>query len=122
MKSPRIVQLAMFAMVVFRRRRDGIGRCQLLIHHDRCPRSLGHPSLRDQQQRPDRGILFDSSRGHGFLDTGGIFTTIDVPGATSTSAFGINDSGQIVGSFYDGTTTHGFLATPVPEPSSLPRS
>jgi uncharacterized membrane protein len=37
------------------------------------------------------------------------FTTIDVPGATSTSAIGINDSGQIVGGFYDATGNHGFF-------------
>ena len=35
---------------------------------------------------------------HGFLDTGGNFTQIDVPGATSTFANGINGAGQIVGS------------------------
>ena len=52
----------------------------------------------------------------GFLDTGGRFTQIDVPGAASgfppgatfTGAFGINDAGQIVGSFT--TSGHGFLA------------
>jgi uncharacterized membrane protein len=37
------------------------------------------------------------------------FTTIDVPGATSTSAYGINDSGQIVGSYNN--NSHGFLDT-----------
>src|SRR5215470_4737854 len=37
------------------------------------------------------------------------FTPIDVPGATGTQAFGINPSGQIVGSYGDGTGTHGFL-------------
>ena len=37
------------------------------------------------------------------------FTTIDVPGATSTSAYGINDAGQIVGSFNNATGSHGFL-------------
>ena len=45
------------------------------------------------------------------------FTTIDVPGQ-STRAWGINDSGQIVGYFDDTTGEHGFLATPVPEPPS----
>src|SRR5262249_5110766 len=39
------------------------------------------------------------------------FTTIDVPGAVSTSASGINDAGQIVGSFSDATRTHGLLKT-----------
>src|SRR3954467_2672289 len=52
------------------------------------------------------------------------FTQIDVPGVfSSTQALGINDAGQIVGHFNDGTFTHGFLATPtaepVPEPSTF---
>jgi probable HAF family extracellular repeat protein len=37
----------------------------------------------------------------GFLLDDGIFTTIDVPGATFTQAFGINELGQIVGSYVD---------------------
>jgi hypothetical protein len=44
--------------------------------------------------------------GTAFADTIYSFTTIDVPGATQTEAFGINDSGQIVGS-------PNFLATPI---------
>src|SRR5215471_7390242 len=43
------------------------------------------------------------------------FTTFNAPGATGfgTNAFGINNSGQIVGLFYDAgnTATHGFLDT-----------
>jgi PEP-CTERM motif len=43
-----------------------------------------------------------------------------VPGAVSTVALGINDSGQIVGEYYDSFDhAHGFLATPVPEPATL---
>lgn len=46
----------------------------------------------------------------GFLDVGGIFTTIDDPLAThGTFARGINDAGQIVGYYYDATGSHGFL-------------
>jgi probable HAF family extracellular repeat protein len=38
------------------------------------------------------------------------FTTIDVPGATNTEAYGINTADQIVGIFYDATgRLHGFL-------------
>ncbi len=49
-----------------------------------------------------------------------VFTPLDVPGATDTIAFGINDAGQIVGFFSDATGRHGFLATaPVPEPGML---
>ena len=51
-----------------------------------------------------------------------IFTTIDVPGSTGTAAFGINASGQIVGSYSSAGVLHGFLlsggrATP---PSTCP--
>lgn len=39
------------------------------------------------------------------------FTTLDVPGAVSTSSYGINDVGQIVGSYKTSgdSTSHGFL-------------
>jgi probable HAF family extracellular repeat protein len=37
------------------------------------------------------------------------FTTFAVPDATFTFAYGINDTGQIVGRFGDGTGNHGFL-------------
>jgi len=47
---------------------------------------------------------------HGFLYSGGTFTTLDVPGSLLTQAFGINDSGEIVGRFVDGTV--------VPEPAT----
>jgi probable HAF family extracellular repeat protein len=45
-----------------------------------------------------------------FADAVYSFTTIDVPGATDTSAWGINDSGQIVG-YHIGVDglDHGFL-------------
>jgi probable HAF family extracellular repeat protein len=38
------------------------------------------------------------------------FTTIDVPGASQTDAFGVNKAGQIVGFYEDASfTLHGFL-------------
>jgi uncharacterized membrane protein len=37
------------------------------------------------------------------------FTSIDLPGATFTSATGINNGGQIVGNYEDVTGSHGFL-------------
>ncbi|HLJ00226.1 MAG TPA: type I secretion C-terminal target domain-containing protein [Bradyrhizobium sp.] len=62
------------------------------------------------------GTFADGNGQHGFLDKGGVFTTIDVPGAASgtTQAFGINDAGQIVGIFQDSASnnTHGFVDTP----------
>ena len=37
------------------------------------------------------------------------FTTIDVPGASFTQAYGITPSDQIVGFYSDGIEVHGFL-------------
>lgn len=47
---------------------------------------------------------------NGFLDVRGVFTTIDVPGSSLTYAYGINNSGSIVG-HYDTSPSHpsGFL-------------
>lgn len=55
------------------------------------------------------GCLCDS---HGFLLSGGTFTTIDVPGFADSYAYGINNSGQIIGATQPGFGTggiHGFL-------------
>lgn len=59
---------------------------------------------------------------HGFLNTNGIFTTIDVPGAISTTVRDINNAGLFVCSFTDAAgRTHGYVDPPseVPEPTSL---
>lgn len=66
------------------------------------------------------GDFIDATGQHGFLKDGATFTTIDVPGATSTVAHGVNDAGQIVGQFLlsDPLHPHGFVATPVPEPAT----
>ncbi len=46
----------------------------------------------------------------GFLLNNSTFTTIVVPTATSgTTAFGLNDSGEIVGWYGQGAATHGFI-------------
>lgn len=50
---------------------------------------------------------------HGYLLSGGAYTTIDPPGALFTMAFGINSSDEIVGVYEDATGTfHGFMRTP----------
>ena len=54
-------------------------------------------------------IVGDFDDSHGFVYSGGSFTTIDVPGATRTVAAGINDAGQVVGNFYDSAGSHGFV-------------
>jgi probable HAF family extracellular repeat protein len=56
----------------------------------------------------------------GFLYKNGEYTTIQVPGALSTRATSINNSGVIVGYFSDGAVTKGFIATPVTIPISIP--
>jgi probable HAF family extracellular repeat protein len=48
---------------------------------------------------------------HGFVLSKGIYTTLDFPGASDSVAFGLNDQGQIVGTYNGGTG--GFIATPV---------
>ena len=49
---------------------------------------------------------------HGFLYNADGFTTIDVPGAPGTAAFGINAPGTIVGSYVDAHgAAHGFMVT-----------
>jgi probable HAF family extracellular repeat protein len=61
------------------------------------------------------GSYFTATGGHGFLDSNGVFSSINVPflGAYGTYAYGINDSGQIVGLFTTNTSTplNGFLDT-----------
>src|SRR5689334_16397319 len=50
-----------------------------------------------------------TAKNQGFVDTGGTFRTLDIPGASSTIAAGINNTGQIVGWFDDSKGQHGFL-------------
>jgi YVTN family beta-propeller protein len=51
----------------------------------------------------------DGGATHGFLLSGGVFTSIDPPGSTYTQATGINNNGQIVGDFVDANRlSHGF--------------
>jgi probable HAF family extracellular repeat protein len=46
----------------------------------------------------------------GFIDTNGVFTTLNYPGAQDTSAFAINNSGAVVGDYIiNNTGPHAFL-------------
>src|SRR5437868_2333462 len=58
------------------------------------------------------GFYVTNNIAHGFLLSGGGFTTIDVPGFLNTEAYGINSAGQIVGSYFTPQSMpnyHGFL-------------
>jgi uncharacterized membrane protein len=61
------------------------------------------------------GVSASGGYKHGFLDTNGVFTTIDDPNAGPggyTNASGINDWGQVVGMYCDSAgACHGFLDT-----------
>ena len=59
------------------------------------------------------GYYIDSSgTSHGFLYSGGTYTTIDDALGGSTELLGINNAGQVVGYYNDSSSTaHGFLAT-----------
>jgi uncharacterized membrane protein len=56
-----------------------------------------------------------STQCHGFLWETGEFHSLDVPGASSTVALGINNASQIVGRFIDSSgIEHGFIAVRCP--------
>ena len=75
--------------------------------------------LNDKGQIVGRYLDQTGSRDHGFLYMNGTFTTLDVPGSSDTEATGINNLGQIVGTYYlpGSVTAAVFVATPTPEPS-----
>lgn len=51
-----------------------------------------------------------STGSHGFLLQGGVFTPVNFPLATSTTAWGISDTGEIAGFYNDAAgNTHGFI-------------
>ena len=56
------------------------------------------------------GYYEDSSgQEHGFIDTAGHFTPLTDPGAYWTEATGINNNGEVVGSFANSTGAYGFI-------------
>lgn len=62
---------------------------------------------------------FGGSKDYLFVDTGGVFTTFGGLSGTGDLS-GINDQGEIVGSYnpFGTTSVLGFLGTPTPEPAS----
>ena len=57
------------------------------------------------------GVCDNGSGSHGFLNSNGSFTYFDFPGGFNTVLFGINDNGQMVGTYTDAPSgnTHGFI-------------
>ncbi len=63
----------------------------------------------------DLGWIVGTGSAGAFVDVGGSFSTLAVPGARSTTPLGINHQGKVVG-LYFGTADglqHGFIATPI---------
>jgi hypothetical protein len=59
------------------------------------------------------GVYCVAEACHGFTLDNGHFIIVDVPGATLTDIFAINDHGQLVGRYLDAQgSSHGFVATP----------
>lgn len=59
------------------------------------------------------GFLSTSGNYHGFLLSGGAYTTVDFPSAALTTAFGLDSFDDIVGAYIDsGGRIHGYLRTP----------
>jgi uncharacterized membrane protein len=56
------------------------------------------------------GFNLTGTTSEGFLDRGGVFTFLNVPGSTFTQALGLNNTGLVDGFFVDAAgNTHGFI-------------
>lgn len=55
------------------------------------------------------GVYNQFNRFNGFVERGGLYTTIFVPGSSSTLPGGINNIGDVVGNYNDNTGGHGFF-------------
>jgi probable HAF family extracellular repeat protein len=110
MESPRIVQLALFAMVVFGGVETAFADVIYSFTTIDAPGATGGTQASGINNSGQIVGIFEDATGiHGFVDTGGSFTTIDVVllGTPVIFPFGINDSSQIVGRFDDGRGIHG---------------
>jgi probable HAF family extracellular repeat protein len=59
------------------------------------------------------GLYVNAAGEHGYLMSGGAFSTLDDPLAAGvTDAYGINNTGQIVGYYHNASGGHGFLFNP----------
>ncbi|MBV8845636.1 MAG: hypothetical protein JO307_22755 [Bryobacterales bacterium] len=115
MKSSRMVQLAIFAMVVFCGTETAFANPIYSFTTIDVPGASETfaGGINNSGQIVGSFNVFGTLMTHGFLDINGSFTTIDFPGATgATNAYGINNTGQIVGVFSGtGGLAQGFLDT-----------
>ena len=65
------------------------------------------------------GTFYDGTTTRSFLYSNNAFSIITVPGSALTVVSGINDAGQLVGTIFTGGGPEGFVASPVPLPTSL---
>jgi hypothetical protein len=76
------------------------------------PKTIGQAAngVNDSGEIVGYYIVSGTTTDHGYLRSGGKFINIAVPfsGAAGESAFMINNSGEIVGTWEDATTQHGF--------------
>ena len=73
------------------------------------PNSVGTLALGINNHRWIVGSFSDITGMHGFVYDGDTFETIDAPGAVITQVSAINDQGDMVGTYWDGTfVAHGF--------------
>jgi hypothetical protein len=77
----------------------------------------------DGDARPGPDGTVPPAKIHGFVWDGGHYETIDVPGASATILLGINNSGQMVGSYIDADGAyHGFLRDRKGRVTTLPEA
>lgn len=73
------------------------------------------------------GTYWSGGSANGFLEVGGVYTTVNAPGALQTYAYKIDNSGVISGTFQNGGGWHGFtdtggVFTQIDDPQAAPGS
>jgi hypothetical protein len=69
---------------------------------------VGYYADEDTRLNPDGSL--PPHKVHGFVWDGGRFSRFDAPGSLATFAYGVNNRGQIVGSYFDAARRqHGFV-------------
>ena len=64
----------------------------------------------------DAGYIY-----HAYVESNGVFTTLNVPGAYGTVPLSINDSGQVAGYYFDYSGySESFVATPTNATTPIP--